>query len=82
MSKITDLYEEMEQASKDANFCLYEFDLHPSPSNYIKAQKAIARHRAAINRTERYLAVRRSKIIILMCIAFILGVITYQYVKR
>ena len=82
VSKSDDLYEEMEIASKVANFCLHELELNPSPGNYIKAQEAIARHRAAINKTESYLAARKSKQIILLCAAFILGVITYQYLKR
>ena len=82
MSKITDLMNEMERAQKDADHCLYELELHPSTGSYLLASKAVDRHREAIRRFENELAMRKAKRSILICLAFILGVITYQYLKR
>jgi hypothetical protein len=85
MSKITDLYEEMEIANKAANFHLEELERNTTRRNIELSKEAIDQHRRAIEEFEAALAERRfirSIYFISSLLAFILGVITYQYVKR
>ena len=85
MSKITDLCEEMEIANKAANFHLEELERNPTLRNHSFATEAVKQRRRAIEEFESALAERRDIRIILFVaslMAFILGVITYQYVKR
>ena len=83
MSKITDLYEEMEKANKAANLNLEELERNPTLRNHSFAKEAIDRHRRAIEEFEAALAKRRMIIMFWsFFFAFILGVITYQYLKR
>ena len=85
MSKITDLCEEMEIANKAANFHLEELERNPTLRNHSFATEAVKQQGRAIEEFESALAERRDIRIILFVaslMAFILGVITYQYVKR
>ena len=85
MSKITDLCEEMEIANKEANFHLEELERNPTRRNIEMAKESVDQHRCAIEELEAALAERRGIIIILfvaILMAFILGAITYQYLKR
>ena len=85
MSKITDLCEEMEIANKEANFHLEELERNPTRRNIELAKDSVDQHRRAIEELESALAERRGIRIILFVaslMAFILGVITYQYLKR
>ena len=85
MSKINDLCEEMEKANKAANYYLDELDRTPTLRNHSLAKEALDQHRRAIEEFESALAERRGIRIILFVaslMAFILGVITYQYLKR
>ena len=82
MSKITDLYEEMEKANKAANYYLEELERTPTLRLHSMAKEAVDWHRQTIEIFEAALAARRAKQIILICIAFVLGILTYQYLKR
>ena len=83
MSKINDLCEEMEKANKAANYYLDELDRTPTLRNHSLAKEALDQHRRAIEEFEAALAKRQMIIMFWSCfIAFILGVITYQFLKR
>jgi hypothetical protein len=85
VSKINDLCEEMEKANKAANYYLDELDRTPTLRNHSLAKEAVDQHRRAIEEFEAALAERRfirSIYFISSLLAFILGVITYQYVNH
>jgi len=73
----------MERANKAANFHLEELERNPTLKNYSLAKEAVDWQRETIEIVEVALARMRMIIMFWSCfIASILGVITYQYLKR
>lgn len=85
MPKIDDMLKDMENAGGTANQALNELGRNPNAYTAFAAKKAVAEHKRTIDEFEAALAERRGIRIILFIsslMAFILGIITYQYVKR
>jgi acyl CoA:acetate/3-ketoacid CoA transferase alpha subunit len=79
------MLKDMQQANAAAYMALNELDRNPNAMTAWAAKKAVAEHKRTIEEFEIELATRRVTIIIFFVsslLAFILGVITYQYVKR
>ena len=64
------------------SFHLGEYEEEPSEKTFTEAYESIQAHGKAIERVTEELNRRKLEGVVALCFAFILGVITYQYVKR